>query len=60
MNEKVLDAERAGPKNNRRCAVEGFGGPSSGGKRAPKRRASLFLCFFLFRSFLQKKNENRL
>ena len=51
----VNDAERGRPKNNRRCAMAGFGGTSSGGMRVPKRRASLFLRLFLFRSFCPKR-----
>lgn len=43
-------------KNNRRCAMAGFGGlDEEVGLSEPKRRALLFLKLFLFRFFGSKK-----
>ena len=62
MNEKVLDAERAGPKNNRRCATLGFDGPSREGIERIKTKGIIIFMFFpsadghvLFRFFIKKK-----
>ena len=51
----IVGVKRARPKNNRRCAMEGFGGLSSGGVERTKTKGIIIFMFFLVSFFFTKK-----